>query len=209
MLRTNLSTRPFYNVRAVQVVLGVVAALVLAFTLYNVEEIVRLTIAQRSLGAHANDAEREAARLTAEAARVRAQINAAELDTVASAAREANAIIDRRAFSWTGLFAQFEATLPDDVRITAVQPRLERDGSFVVAVAVQSRRIEDLDAFIEALEARSNFRNVLATQEQTSDEGLIEALVEGTYLPPPREATAATSSTPAPATEPPTERTRD
>src|SRR5687768_13485483 len=187
MLHTNLSTRPFYNVRAVQVVLGLLAALVVAVTLFNVVQIVRLTASQRSLGARAAQAEQEAGQLRADAARIRAQINPAELEVVASAAREANSIIDRRAFSWTELFAQFEATLPPDVRITAVRPRLETEGPFIVAIGVEARRAEDLDAFIEALEMAGSFRDVLSIQEQTSDEGLIQAIVEGTYVPRPRE----------------------
>lgn len=191
MLRTNLSTRPFYNVRAVQVALGAAAAIVLAFTLFNVVQIVRLGISQRSLGARAAEAEQEAARLRAEAARIRAQINPEELEVVASAAREANLIIDQRAFSWTELFGQFEATLPPDVRITAVQPRLDAGGSFVLAVGVEARRAEDLDAFVEALETNGAFHNVLAVQEQTGAEGLIEAIVEGEYVPTPRDAAPA------------------
>ena len=191
MLQTNLSTRPFYNVRAVQVVLGVLGAIVVAVTLFNVLQIVRLTTSQRSLGARAAQAEDEAAQLRAEAARIRAQINPQELEVVAAAAREANNIIDRRAFSWTELFAQFEATLPPDVRITAIRPRLEREGDFVVAVGVEARRAEDLDAFIEALEKTGAFRNVLSIQEQTGDDGLIQAIVEGTYVARPREAGGA------------------
>jgi len=188
MLRTNLSTRPFYNVRAVQAALGAAAAIVLAFTLFNVVQIVRLGISQRSLGARAAEAEQEAARLRAEAARIRAQINPEELEVVASAAREANQIIDQRAFSWTELFGQFEATLPPDVRITAVQPRLDAGGSFVLAIGVEARRAEDLDAFIEALETNGAFHNALAVQERTGDGGLIEAIVEGEYVPAPRDA---------------------
>ena len=191
MLQTNLSTRPFYNVRAVQVVLGVLGAIVVAVTLFNVLQIVRLTTSQRSLGSRAAQAEDEAAQLRAEAARIRAQINPQELEVVAAAAREANNIIDRRAFSWTELFAQFEATLPPDVRITAIRPRLEREGDFVVAVGVEARRAEDLDAFIEALEKTGAFRNVLSIQEQTGDDGLIQAIVEGTYVARPRETGGA------------------
>ena len=187
MLRTNLSTRPFYNVRAVQLTLGIFAGLVLAITLFNVEEIVRLAASQRSLGAHAAESEAEAARLRSEAVRIRSQIDPRELQVVASAAREANGIIDQRAFSWTALFGQFESTLPPDVRITAVRPRLERSGTFVVAVAVQARRAEDLDAFIEALESKGSFRNVLAVQEQTNESGLIEAVIEGVYVQPARD----------------------
>ena len=36
MLRTNLSTRPFYNVRAVRALLGLFALVVVGFTLFNV-----------------------------------------------------------------------------------------------------------------------------------------------------------------------------
>jgi Tfp pilus assembly protein PilN len=185
MIRTNLSTRPFYNVRAVQVTLSTLAAIVLGITLFNVIRIVALLTSQQTLGATADDAEREAARLRSEATRIRAQINPAELQTVATAAREANDLIDQRAFSWTELFTQFEQTLPDDVRITAVQPRLEK-AVFLVDVAVEAKRAEDLDAFIEALEMTGAFHNVLATETQSTEEGILEAIVVGAYEPPSR-----------------------
>jgi Tfp pilus assembly protein PilN len=187
MIRTNLSTRPFYNVRAVQVSLSILAAIALGITLFNVIRIVTLLASQQTLGATADQSEREAARLRSEASRIRAQINPAELETVATAAREANNLIDQRAFSWTELFSQFEATLPDDVRITAVQPRLEK-GIFIVAVAIEARRAEDLDAFIEALEMTGVFHNVLATETRTNPRGLLEAIIEGVYQPSSRTA---------------------
>jgi hypothetical protein len=192
MLRTNLSTRPFYNVRAVHAALAAAAVVVLLFTLFNAVQIVRLALSQQTLGASAAEAEQEAARLRSEAARIRAQINPQELQVVADEAREANRIIDQRAFSWTELFAQFEATLPPDVRITAVQPRIEED-SFVIGVGVEARRAEDLDAFVEALETGGSFHNVLAVKEQTGEGGLIEAIVEASYVPRPREAAAPAS----------------
>ena len=96
----------------------------------------------------------EAARLRAEAARIRAQINPQELEVVANAAREANGIIDQRAFSWTdavrAVRGDAAAGRADHRRAAAAR----RQTSFVVAVAVEARRAEDLDAFIEALEAR-------------------------------------------------------
>ena len=190
MLRTNLSTRPFYNVRAVQALLGAAAALVIGLTLYNAVRVVQFGTRYYRLGARAAASEDEAARLQAEAARIRAQINPQEVQVVADAAREANAIIDQRAFSWTDLLAHFETTLPPDVRITAVQPRLQRGGDFIVAVGVEARRAEDLDAFIEALETSGGFRNVLSIQEQTNTAGLLQAVVEGSYVPPPRDGAA-------------------
>ena len=182
MLRTNLATRPFYNVRVVQIVLATAAAIVIGVTAFNVAQILRLGASQSTLGARASEATVEARRLLADADRIRKQIDPQELQVVANAAREANAIIDQRAFSWTDLLAEFEETLPADVRITAVQPRLEKN-SFVVGIGVEARRSEDLDAFIEALEQRGSFHNVLSVQEQTNNDGLIQAVVEGAYLP--------------------------
>lgn len=187
MLSTNLATRPFYNVRAVRSVLGGLVLLAAAATAFNLVQGLRLAASQQALGARADEAERESVRLRTEAAAIRRQINPAELEGVAGRAREANAIIDRRAFSWTELFAQLEGTLPADVRITAVQPRLDSD-VFVVSVGVEARRAEDLDAFIEALEAGGRFERVLATETQTNTEGLLEAVVEGAYVPPVRGA---------------------
>ena len=191
MLRTNLSTRPFYNVRAVRALLGLLALVVIAFTLFNVIQTVRLLALERTLGADAVRAETEAARLRAQAAGFRARIDPRELASVSADAREANAIIDRRAFSWTTLFSQFEQALPPDVRITAVQPRREQDGTFAVNIGVEARRVEDVEAFIEALETRTPFRDVLPVEEQTSDSGLIEAVIDGRYRPE-RPGTVAT-----------------
>ena len=42
MLRTNLSTRPFYNERAVRTGLGALAALTIGLTLFNAYEIIQL-----------------------------------------------------------------------------------------------------------------------------------------------------------------------
>jgi hypothetical protein len=187
MLRTNLSTRPFYNVRAVQVVVGLCVVVVVAMTLFNAVQMSGLTASQQTLGARALSAEQEAERLRTEATQIRSQINPKELGEVVAAAREANSIIDRRAFSWTGLFSQFEATLPENVRITAVQPELDRTGQFIVTVGVEARRVEDLDAFLEALETDGTFEQVLAVQEQTTEDGLIQAVVEGTYKSPAPE----------------------
>jgi type IV pilus assembly protein PilN len=184
MLRTNLATRPFYNERAVQLVLGLILVVAIAVTAFNVAELIRLSGSQRTLGARAAESERDAARLRREAATVRAQINAKELETVASAAREANGIIDQRAFSWSELFDQLEQTLPDDVRITAIDPTLTKEGQFIIQIAVQARRSEDVDQFIESLEKTGSFRDMITPLESTNDDGLLEAVIRGTYIRP-------------------------
>lgn len=180
MLRTNLSTRPFYNTRAVRAGLLGIAVLAGGLTLFNAVQIVRLTGSQSTLGSSEAEARREATRLRREATRIRSQINQAELESVAAAAREANGLIDKRAFSWTDLMAQFETTLPEDVRVRSVQPRLA-GRAFIVTVTVEARSAEDIDDFIEALEQTGNFRDVLPRVQLTTPDELLESTIEGIY----------------------------
>lgn len=184
MLRTNLSTRPFYNIRAVQALLGACVAIVILLTMFNLISLLRLATNQRSLGARAVQAQNDATKLRADAAGVRSQVDAKELEVVSGAAREAKGIIEMRAFSWTDLLAEFEKTLPESVRVTAVQPRAERDGRFIVAIRVEARQSADLEKFLDALEMTGAFRNVLTTDEQATDDGLLEAVIEGLYVQP-------------------------
>lgn len=181
-LYTNLATRPFYNTRAVHVAIAAAAIIVIALTLFNVLEFASLSATQGRLGARATEAEAQAGKLRAEAARMRTQINQKELDAVMAAAREANGIIDRRAFSWTDLLTDLEATLPGDMRVTTVQPRLEKE-TFKVGIVAEARRAEDVAAFIEALEGTGAFRNVVPLQQQTDEDGVIEVAIEGEYQP--------------------------
>ena len=199
-LRTNLATRPFYNVRAVQAVLLAAAAVVIAFTLFNVFRLITLAGSQSRLGAHASEAEEQARTLRAEAARIRTQIDQKELEAVSAAAREANGIIDRRAFSWTDLLTQLEATLPANVRITAIQPRTDKGGT-MIGIAGVARRAEDVANFIEALEGTGAFRNVVPLQQNLDTEGTINIALQGEYHPRPREVADAPSpeAPPAPA----------
>jgi hypothetical protein len=197
MLRTNLSTRPFYNLRAVQVTIGALAVIVAVMTLVNIVEFVRLTASERDLGARAARAEEEAARLRVDARRIRGRINTRELTEVAEAAQEANAIIDLRTFSWSDLFAQLETSLPDDVRLTGFKSRVDTEGRFVVSVPVLARRVRDLETFLDALEKSDRFDGVLAAQERTTSEGLIDALIEGVYIQPPRPASATPTASAA------------
>src|SRR5262245_54119135 len=101
MLRTNLSTRPFYNERGVQLLLGLGALVVVALTIFNVSQIVMLSRAQSRLNRQAQSDEDRARDLRAHAASVRQGIDPKQLETVAGAAREANTLIGQRLFSWT------------------------------------------------------------------------------------------------------------
>lgn len=197
MIRTNLSTRPFYNtrlVRAALVAIGVVAA---GLTVFNAVELWRLQQANRELGQTVNQNERDARELLQKASAVQQSIDKARLALVDAAAREANTLIDRRTFSWTELLNQFQATLPASVRIVSVAPQVDREGRMLVAISVRSQSQEDLDSFIAALEKSGVFRDVLSRSDAAVEDGTLLSSLEAYYNVGPAEAIP-----PPPASEP-------
>jgi Tfp pilus assembly protein PilN len=183
MLRTNLSTRPFYNERAVHALLTIVGVLVLILTVFNLVEIVVLSREQSELAGKANVSETRARELRAHAGQLRQGVDPKQLEALSGEAREANAIIGQRLFSWTELLNRLETTLPEDVRITAMRPRVESSGTITIQMSVAGLRFEDINRFLENLEATGAFADMLPRDESTNEDGLLLATVEGRYLP--------------------------
>ena len=206
MLRSNLATRPFYNQRAVRIGIAILVLLVTALTAYNVLQAAALNARNTEMSQRAEAAERQSAEYRRQAQAIRASLETEEMSLVQQAAQEANVLIDRRVFSWTDLFNEFERTLPGDVRIVAVEPQVDIQGRMLVAITVLSRRPEDLSEFMDQLEVSGRFREVLNRQDQPTEDGLMRSVVQGYYDPsgqkptsPPLEAsepsdTAATEA---------------
>ena len=183
MIRTNLSTRPFYNERAVSFWLLVFLLAVVAATVFNTTRVSRYSHSDTELGTSASQDESRASELKASAAKLRSSVDAKQIELASSEARQANDLIDRRTFSWTELFNVFEKTLPDDVRITAVRPKVER-GQFGLTISVVARGVEDLNVFMNNLEATGTFDKVGSTiEERVTEQGQLQASVEAVYKP--------------------------
>lgn len=194
MLRTNLSTRPFYNERAVLAAIGLFAFLTAALTAFNAAQVLSLTSRNRELDARIEASERKTADYGQQARNIQQALDREDVEVVQGAAREANQLIDRRAFSWTLLFNQFEDTLPADVRILAVTPQIDREGRMLVAINVIARQDEDVDAFIDRLRGTGSFSALIARQDETLDDGTTRAVLQGYYSPVPPAAAKAASS---------------
>ena len=183
MIRTNLSTRPFYNEHIVRMWMIAVAVAVLAATAFNVARIIKYSSSDTRLATQASRDEARAADLRQQAARLRATVDARQVDVASEDARQANELIDRRTFSWTELFNRFETTLPDDVRITQVRPRIDREHGFLLAITVVAKSVDDVNTFIENLESSGAFVNVRPVDERPDEQGLIMSTLEAVYVP--------------------------
>jgi Tfp pilus assembly protein PilN len=193
VLRTNLSTRPFYNERGVHAIVVLLAAILVALTAWQVVQIVRLSRQKTELTAAIRRDRAESEKLTREAGEIRRGINQQELAVVTTAAREANDLIEQRTFSWTGLFNQLEATLPEDVMLLSVRPAF-KEGTTSITFELLGRRTEDVDTFMDNLEATGQFHNVRWSQETVTEEGLHRVTMDAQYSPPAPAAKPAVAS---------------
>jgi hypothetical protein len=194
VLRTNLSTRPFYNERAVHMAIGAAAIIVLALTAVNVFRMVTLSRQNTELSSRVNRDHADAANFSKMATDILRRVDKDELQRVVDSAREANVLIDQRTFSWTAFFNRIEATMPPDVMLSTVRPTI-RDGVTRVSMTVIARRAEDIDEFMEKLESTGAFDEVVPSQQDRTDEGLYRVAVESIYT--------GTAEEPQQAPEPP------
>jgi Tfp pilus assembly protein PilN len=196
VIHTNLSTRPFYNERSLRTLLLIVAALVVAATSFNVSRVVGYSRSDTRLATQASRDEARAADLRRQAARLRASVDPKQVDFASADARQANELIDRRTFSWTELFNQFETTLPDEVRITSVKPRTDRAHGTVLLISVVARGVDDVSTFMANLEETGVFMNLRPAEERINDRGELESVLETAYVPPTVKAPPAKEARP-------------
>jgi hypothetical protein len=189
MLRTNLSTRPFYNERLVRVVLGLITLVAIGLAGYNVVRIVALRSQGAEARGQADAATREANRLRGEAQQTinREQLAAVQTAHVESADRPARLLVDRA--------VQPVRHLP----LMFASPRSPANRHVRAHAGVFGAQGRGLDAFIDALEKTGAFREVLSRQEEAQEDGTLRSVIQGYY----RATAAAPAQADAPAPTPP------
>ena len=165
----NLARQPFRNERLPTLLLGTAALLLAAAT-------VRQAIVDwQLLPGHARDVEGEVQSLEAQAATLRAQSAAqGELAAPSDALAEWAAVkelVDRRAFSWTGLLAALEEALPPGVRLVSVQPAGGPSGT-ELSLTLEGQGSEDALALLKALQAHGDFEGAFLHGWNASAKGV-------------------------------------
>jgi len=189
MIRTNLATRPFYNERIVSLWLLAFLLVVVVASVFNATRVLQYSRNDTELGIQASRDEARAAELRRSAQRVRTTVDPKQIASASVEARQANDLIDRRTFSWTELFNRFETTLPDEVRITSVRPKIAK-GQFLLTIAVVARGVDDISQMMDRLEQTGAFKHVGSDiDEHVNEQGQIQATIDIEYVPESGHAT--------------------
>jgi Tfp pilus assembly protein PilN len=192
-VRLNLASEPFRN-ETLPAVLLVLGALVLGGITVQHALTIRRLLPDRTSAAH-----REAAALEAEAARLREE-SAAVRTTRPEPAVLAQWVllkdlVDRRAFSWTGLFSVLEQALPPGVRLLSISPEVEK-GAMRLTLTAAARSYEQGIELIRILEDRPEFADVLPRTRDAEEESRFR--YEMRYVPAGEASPMPTAASPAP-----------
>jgi Tfp pilus assembly protein PilN len=165
----NLARQPFRNERLPTLLLAVAGV---ALALATVRHAV---IARDLLPGRARDVESQVVALEAQASSLRDEsAGLRRLDAPPGTLKEWLAVkdlVDRRAFSWTGLFASLEEALPPGVRLVSVSPQKGKGGMELALVAV-GRGGEDVLALLQSLQAHRDFEGAFLDGWKEGREGV-------------------------------------
>ncbi len=112
-----------------------------------------------------------AARQTSES---RGALNNYRVSSLAVESRGLLRIIAERRFSWTGLLAKLERTLPADVRVTSLTPQFDESGETVLNIGLIGRDAESVVRTVAAFARDPAFDSVLLHSESSPERGVPE-----------------------------------
>jgi hypothetical protein len=195
MLRGNLSSRPFYNERLVSLALAAIAVIAAALTVFNAYALYKLSGQRSTLKAEIAADANQADAINRGAVALQRSVDRQTLTRLAGSTQEANSLIDSRTFSWTEFFGYIEKTMPMDLRLLAVAPRIEK-GEIKVTMSIEAKKLDDIETFVDALQKTGAFYDAIPKASERNDDGSYRSDVISFYLPP--KGTSAPGKPPSP-----------
>lgn len=195
MRSLNLASRPFRNERLPTVLAMVSLGAALLVSTWHVL-VMRDVMPDRTsaLTMKLGEMESESARLRAEAAGLK--VDKPDAPTLARWTQLKD-LVDRRLFSWSGLFSVLEDTLPKGVRLSSLTPSVSK-GKVTLRINATARTVDEALEFMRALEERPEFEQVWPNSRGGSAEAGFDYQYEMVYLQQPRKPAASPAPSPAP-----------
>ncbi len=166
----NFARRPFQDDRPAH---AAAALLLLAGLVLLVVNVRIFTAYRRGVAGVRSEIAALEARQGAADAKVReakAALSSYRLSSLAEQSRELSRIASERRFSWTGLLARLERTLPSDVGIQRLQPQFDKDGGVALDLQLVGRSREAVVPTIAAL-ARDPAFGAVQLRNESQPEG--------------------------------------
>ena len=180
MRSLNFASQPFRNQTLPALLFGIASVLLVAVTIHHA------FVLRGLMPARTSKLHKEVAGLEAELERLRTEgrsLKAPPPDgRVLAEWGVLKDLVDRRTFSWTGLFARLERVLPREVRLVSIAPDVEH-GEVLLEIAAVARPPQAGLALVGVLEGRGEFEDVYPVSVAEQEGGAAEFHYTMRYLP--------------------------
>ena len=162
----NLSTRPFPPYRLINIALGTILVLLLAFSLWQTRGFIRFSRLARVIRTAEVETRIEAESLGKRGAELESRLDRPEATAKLNEIGFLNRLITRKNFSWTRLLADLETLVPNNVHLLNLAPEIGANGAITLQIDLLGRSIADISEFIHRLEKSPVFQNISVSTEQ-------------------------------------------
>jgi type IV pilus assembly protein PilN len=166
-LDVNLATRPYEDTRQFWLRWGAGIALVIIITLALLSETAigwyyahqdREMIAKIQAQIASRDQERSLAQAT---------LNKPENRSIRDRSQFLNELIERKAFSWTQIFAELEKVMPARLHVVSIHPELDENGELEIKLVVAGESADKAIELVRHMEQSPRFRQPQITSQNS------------------------------------------
>lgn len=182
-LHLNLAAHPYRDYRPVYAVV-VLTSLLTAFLMLNNIDTYYLYI--RETKTTRTEIERIEAQTVQERRKeeaARQRLSGVDLAFLDTKTKFVNEKLVERAFSWSALLDELESVLADDVRLIAVAPQFEKDGSIRLGMQFKSKSTDGMITTINRMNRASRFMKTFPEVESSEEGGGITFSLQTYYQP--------------------------
>ena len=158
-LHLNLASNPYRDYRPVYAVVVVSSLLIAFLMLQNIDTYYRYVSETKSTRTKINQLESEAAKEQRVAQSIDERLRTVDVTNLDKQTKFINAQLAERAFSWSELLDRLERVMPNDVRITSVQPTFMPTGLVHLEVMCESRINDGLVLTLTRFNKAQQFSN--------------------------------------------------
>jgi Tfp pilus assembly protein PilN len=187
-ININLATEPYEDARRFYLKWSLLLLLLALITAGLVSYAAKTYMASRAIASQVDQERARIAELDRERAQAEAILNRQENRDVRDKSRFLNALIVRKAFSWTQVFSDLERMVPPRVRIVSIHPGINANNQLEIHIeAVGDSRDKALD-LVRRMEESPTFREPQVRVERPAETGSagVNFSIVAQYIPPLR-----------------------
>jgi type IV pilus assembly protein PilN len=192
----NLATQPYEDIRDFFLRWGTGLALAIVFSIALVWLAVSGWRESRAIQRDIQLKQQDMARLKRDEQKAQAILNQPQNSGTRARAALLNALIARKAFSWTEAFSDFEKLLPARVQVVSIQPQLDTDNQLTINLVVASDTRDKAIELLKNLEDSNHFEHAQLLSEANDQQakGGTRFQLSAVYVPPSQSPPVTASS---------------